>query len=210
MEPSKKGSVRASQPGSRHLAGASAAKQPLITPLRTESRQSGRAGFDLILMRHGIATNRSGQYASSDSKRPLTPKGKKRVQQIARGLKYLGYEPDWIVTSPLTRARETAEIVAASARRSVAVDPCPALRPGGSFEELLTYLGSNPRRRRILLVGHEPDLGLLAARLIGAGPAANLMFKKGGCCLIHCDHRPSQATGDLLWWLTPRLLRALR
>ncbi|MBI2819349.1 MAG: phosphohistidine phosphatase SixA [Acidobacteria bacterium] len=161
-------------------------------------------------MRHGIATDRSGRYASNDANRPLTPMGRKRTEQIAAGLKSLGYEFDWIVTSPLVRARETAEIVASSTRDNTPLDECPALRPGGSFEELLSFLDKNPRCRRVLLVGHEPDLSTLASRLIGAGPVANLIFKKGGCCLIQCDGRPSQSAGRLVWWLTPRLLRAFR
>jgi phosphohistidine phosphatase len=161
-------------------------------------------------MRHGIATQRSSPVAPGDARRPLTVKGKKKTERVAHGLSRLGYEVDWIVTSPLVRAVQTAEIVAGSFSARAPVDMCTALRPGGSPEDLLSFLAKNPDRRRILLVGHEPDLSELAARLIGAGSKANLTFKKAGCCCIRFDRHPSRATGQLVWWLTPRLLRALR
>ncbi|HWP84227.1 MAG TPA: phosphohistidine phosphatase SixA [Terriglobia bacterium] len=167
-------------------------------------------GYELFLMRHGIAAPRTAASTLRDEERRLTPKGRKRTEQIARGLRRLGYQFDWIVSSPLARALETAEIVAATARTPSPVDLCPALRPGGAFEELAAFLAREKRRRRILLVGHEPDLGHLAGRLLGAGPAANLEFKKGGCCLIRCRDLLSGEDSKLIWWLTPRLLRALR
>jgi phosphohistidine phosphatase SixA len=52
-------------------------------------------------------------------------------------------------------------------------------------------------------------LSELAARLIGAGRHANLAFKKGGCCLITFDEFPPKSPGQLIWWLTPRLLRKM-
>jgi phosphohistidine phosphatase len=163
-------------------------------------------------MRHGIALDRNSPLASNDSARPLTPKGRTRVARIAEGLHKLGYAFDWIVTSPLVRAAETAEIVAASQKPNPPVDVCNALSPGGSPEDVLAevvaLLAKNPERRSVMLVGHEPDLSALAGRLIGTGRDANLEFKKGGCCLIEYDGPPGRYSGRLVWWLTPRALRA--
>ncbi len=164
--------------------------------------------YELYIMRHGIAVARGAEF-EDDSKRPLTPEGKKKVKQIASGLKRLGVSLDWVVTSPLVRAVETAEIVAESLGPNVQMDFCDALRPGGSAESLITFLAKHPNRKRILVAGHEPDLGSLAARLIGAGRHVNLAFKKGGCCLLEFDQFPPKSPGDLVWWATPRLLRKL-
>jgi phosphohistidine phosphatase len=162
--------------------------------------------YGLYIMRHGIAVAR-GSHFEDDSKRPLTPAGKKKVKEIATGLKRLGVVLDWVVTSPLVRAVETAEIVAESLAPNVPMDFCDALRPGGSAEALVTFLARYPNRKRVLVAGHEPDLSMLAARLIGAGRHANLAFKKGGCCLVEFDQLPPKSPGQLLWWATPRLLR---
>ena len=169
--------------------------------------------IDLILMRHGIATDRDAPEVTDDDARALTDKGRKQVKQIAAGLKRLGSVPDWVVTSPLVRAAETAELAAAELRpdtpASSLIDTCKALKPGGSPEELLVFLERQPSTTRVLLVGHEPDLGALAARMIGAGRSAGLAFKKGGCCLICFDGEPRMAQGTLIWWMTPKLLRAI-
>jgi len=168
-----------------------------------------QAGFEFYIMRHGIAVPRAAAGLSDDSKRPLTPEGKKKMIQIAAGLNRLGFEVDWIVTSPLVRAVETAEIVAESLGSSVPMDYCDALSPGGSAEALIAFLAKHLDRNRVLVVGHEPDLGELAARLIGAGRHAKLAFKKGGCCLITFEEFPPKSPGQLVWWLTPRLLRKM-
>ena len=84
-----------------------------------------------------------------------------------------------------------------------------ALKPGGSPEALITFLAKRANRRRVLVVGHEPDLGELAARLIGAGRNANVPFKKGGCCLIEFSIFPPKSPGRLVWWLPPRVARKL-
>ena len=210
MEQGRKERVRDTPQVAQADSASPTAKRTEPNPHQGTGSDEERGVFQLFIMRHGIAADRSGRYASDDAKRPLTATGRKRTEQIAAGLKSLGYEFDWIVTSPLVRARETAEIVASSTRKDTPLDQCPALRPGGSLDYLLSFLDKKPHSRRVLLVGHEPDLSTMAARLIGAGPAANLIFKKGGCCLIHCDARPSQSAGRLVWWLTPRLLRAFR
>jgi phosphohistidine phosphatase len=173
------------------------------------TKEEGPKQYELYIMRHGIAVVRGADYAD-DSKRPLTPEGKKKVKEIANGLKRLGVVVDWIVTSPLVRAVETAEIVAESLAPNVPMDFCDALPPGGSAEALITFLAKHPTRKRVLVTGHEPDLSSLAARLIGAGRHANLAFKKGGCCLVEFDQFPPKSPGELVWWATPRLLRKLR
>jgi len=164
------------------------------------------ARYELYIMRHGIAVVR-GSHFEDDSKRPLTPAGKKKVKEISNGLKRLGVVVDWVVSSPLVRAVETAEIVADCLAPNVPMDFCDALRPGGSAEGLITFLARQPNRKRILVTGHEPDLSLLAARLIGAGRNANLAFKKGGCCLLEFDQMPPKSPAQLIWWATPRVLR---
>jgi len=168
-----------------------------------------QTGYELYVMRHGLAVNRGSVRFADDAQRPLEPEGKEKMREITEGLKRLGFDVDWIVSSPLVRAVETAEIVAASLPASGPVEVCDALRPGGSSEDVLAYLAKRPNRTRVLLVGHEPDLSDLAARLIGAGSHANLAFKKGGCCLIRFDEFPPRNPGQLVWWLTPRVLRKL-
>lgn len=168
-----------------------------------------QTGYEFYIMRHGIAVTRGSAGFSDDTKRPLTPEGKQKMRQIAEGLTRLGFDVDWIVTSPLVRAVETAEIVAKALASNVPVDFSDALRPGGSAEALISHLAKHRNRKRVLVVGHEPDLSEMAARLVGAGRHANFAFKKGGCCLITFDEFPPKSPGRLVWWLAPRLLRKL-
>jgi phosphohistidine phosphatase len=181
-----------------------------MTTKETAESRAGRPGdYDLYIMRHGIAVERGVTTVMDDAKRPLTPEGKQKMGEIASGLVRAGLEVDWVVSSPLVRARETAEIVGEAVGSKPPMDSCEALRPGGDAEALITYLAKRSNRRRVLLVGHEPDMGELAARLIGAGRNANMPFKKGGCCLITFSEFPPKTPGHLVWWLTPRVMRKL-
>lgn len=171
--------------------------------------QPTQGPYQLYIMRHGLAAAAGTAEYSEDAKRPLTPEGKKKVLEISKGLKRLDVSLDWVVSSPLVRAVETAEIVAATLLTEGQLGNSDTLSPGGSPEALITHLAKHPHRRRVLVVGHEPDLSGLAARLIGAGRQVNLAFKKGGCCLIQFEEFPPRTPGQLAWWLTPRLLRKL-
>ena len=163
----------------------------------------------LYLLRHGIAVARGAPGFSEDSRRPLTPEGKVRMREIAAGLRRLGVSLDWIVTSPLVRAVETAEIVAESFEHHIPLDFCDALRPGSTPEALLTFLGKHRERREVMVVGHEPDLSMLACRLIGAGRHTGLALKKGGGGLIAFSSFPPRTAGELRLLLTPKVLRKL-
>jgi phosphohistidine phosphatase len=163
--------------------------------------------YELCIMRHGIAPDR-GSYPT-DAKRPLTSEGKERMREIAQGLGKAGFSPDRIVSSPLVRASETAEIVAEILGSGVRVESCDALQPGGTREALFDFLAKQSAPKAVLVVGHEPDLSELAASLLGAGHNHDFALKKGGCCLISFDRFPPKAAGRLVWWLTPRILRKL-
>jgi phosphohistidine phosphatase len=163
--------------------------------------------YELCIMRHGLAAERA--IGQEDSRRALTPEGRERMERIATGLLKTGFTAAWVLSSPYARALETAKIAAEAASPVPAVDRCEALEPGGSPEDLIAILSRHPERKRVLVVGHEPDLSALAARLTGAARQARFGFKKGGCCLITFDGFPPRPPGQLTWWLTPRLLRKL-
>jgi len=126
----------------------------------------------------------------------------------ARGLAELGVTFDEVLTSPLVRARQTADILADAFRASPRIVEVPALEPGRSAKDAASALRNFTRRTSLALVGHEPGLGELAAWLVGLrGPLA---FKKGSVALVEVALLPPPAgSGELRWFVTPRILRKL-
>ncbi len=165
------------------------------------------APFELYLIRHGLAEER-GDAWPDDAKRPLTDEGMSRLRKQVRGLARLGVSVDLILTSPLVRARQTAEIVAGGLHPQPHVTTLDSLTPEGSCADVIADLGKHARRSRLALVGHEPGIGELAARLIGS--RHRLPFKKGAICCIEIDSLPPAGPGDLCWFLPPRILRSIR
>jgi phosphohistidine phosphatase len=163
--------------------------------------------IELYLIRHGLAAAR-GEEWPDDNKRPLTHKGIVRLRREARALEALGVAFDQIVTSPLVRARQTAEILAEGVGSKPPIAAADALAPGGTTAQAIEELGKYARRKRIAIVGHEPNLGELAAKLIGARAA--LEFKKGAVCRIDVETLPPARPGHLMWFATPKMLRLLR
>jgi phosphohistidine phosphatase len=159
---------------------------------------------ELYLVRHGVAVERGEAYPE-DGKRPLTQRGIERVKQAAEGLIALDVDLDVIVTSPLVRARQTAEILAAAFSSHPPVISSGGLAPGAGRNAILDELAERAQHGRIALVGHEPDMGELAARLIGA--RTPLEFKKGAVCRIDVQALPPAGPGRLRWFATPRMLR---
>jgi len=162
---------------------------------------------EIYLIRHGIAEER-GEAWPDDTKRPLTDEGISKLRKCARGLKQLGVGFDIIVTSPLVRTRQTAEIVAAELDPHPHITTAESLAPGGSVAAVMTDLEKHAKRARVALVGHEPGIGELAARLIGTRHA--IPFKKGAVCRIDVEGLPPAGPGDLRWLLTPRIMRMIR
>ena len=163
--------------------------------------------IELYLIRHGVAEER-GEAWPDDAKRPLTQDGMSKLRKSARALKNLGVVLDVIVTSPLVRTRQTAEIFAAGLDPHPHVVTAESLEPGGAVAAVLSDLEKQAKRGHIALVGHEPGIGELAARLVGTRHA--IPFKKGAVCRIDVEGLPSPGPGDLRWFLTPKILRAIR
>jgi len=164
------------------------------------------AMLELYLVRHGVAAER-GKDWPDDSKRPLTPDGIARLRKSARGLAAIGVSFDQIVTSPLVRARQTAEVLAEELKGKPPIATADALAPAGSSAAVMQEIARHVRNPRVALVGHEPNLGELAAQLIGA--RAPLEFRKGGMCRIDFDVLPPKGTGLLRWFLPPKVMRKL-
>jgi phosphohistidine phosphatase len=125
-----------------------------------------------------------------------------------RGLARMGISFDVVLTSPLVRAKQTAEIVADECDSKPHIVTVESLAPGGSPQAVVADLEKQSKRARIALVGHEPDLGELAARFAGARHPFEL--KKGGICRIDFDSMPVAPPGNLRWLLTPRIMRSLK
>ena len=162
---------------------------------------------ELYLVRHAIAAERGSEW-KDDTKRPLTERGVSRFKEEVKGLRRLDVALDEIFTSPLVRARQTAELLAAGLDGKPPVKVLDALAPGHTPAAVMTQLARVAKRRRIALVGHEPDLGELAAHLIGAGRA--LAFKKGGICRIDLGSLTSKQAASLTWFLPPGVLRQVK
>lgn len=174
-----------------------------MEPLRYLSTFIG--AVKLLLVRHAEAVA-SGTGGVADDERPLTPRGKASFRKAARGLARISTRPDVLLTSPLPRARMTAEI---AARAFTRIKPTiePALAHGG-VDAIVAALKNHPLRATVALVGHEPGLSDLLARLVGASQGERLAFKKGGAALVDLPGGPA-AAGRLIWFLVPRVLRIL-
>ena len=163
--------------------------------------------YELYFIRHGVAEER-GDAWPDDAKRPLTDEGISRMRKAARGLSRLGVSVDIVLTSPLVRARQTAEIVAGELDPRPSLVNVESLTPGGSYAAVVADLEKHSRKTRIALVGHEPMIGELAAKMIGSRHP--IEFKKGAVCRIDVEQLPPTGPGDLRWLMTTKMLRMVK
>jgi len=164
------------------------------------------AALELYLIRHGLAAERGPQYPD-DSKRPLTKPGITSLTREAKALDELGIGFDLILTSPLVRTRQTADVFAETLNRKPPVVTSDALAPSGTPAAVIHEIEKHAKKARIALVGHEPNIGELTARLIGARTPVE--FKKGAICRVDFDVLPSKGVGYLRWLLPPKVLRKI-
>jgi phosphohistidine phosphatase len=152
--------------------------------------------MELYFLRHGQAD--WPDWNKSDDKRPLTKGGKKQMREVAKFLDRLKVRPNLIVTSPLPRAAQTAEIAADYLRAKLRKDEL--LAPGFGMSELRTVLKRH-HAKALMLVGHEPDFTNVISGLTGA----SLKLSKAGVALL--DVNPEFEEGKLLWLFPPKFAR---
>jgi len=167
--------------------------------------------MNLYLLRHGIAVAGDEPGIETDSDRPLTPKGIKRMRKEAKGIRRLGIAFDAILTSPLVRARQTADIVAEILGMESQLHEISGLAPESSVENLLFGLTRFQNLEHLLLVGHQPLLGKTAAFLLHGKDRSplDIELKKGGLCAIEIEGLPLDKPGTLQWLLAPKQLRLM-
>jgi phosphohistidine phosphatase len=131
-----------------------------------------------------------------------------RFRDVVEGLSKLRVRLDVIVTSPLVRARQTADILAAGLQDAAPIVEAHWLAPGTSIAVAIESLAGYDPAASVALVGHEPGIGELAARLIGSGTP--LVFRKGGLCRIDFQSLAAAGSGHLRWFVPPKMLRRVR
>jgi phosphohistidine phosphatase len=152
--------------------------------------------MQLYFLRHGEAD--WPDWNKPDDERPLTKRGKKEMREVAKFLARLKVRPNLIVTSPLPRAAQTAEIAADCLKTKLRTDEL--LAPGFGMTNLRTVVKRH-RAESLMLVGHEPDFTTVISGLTGA----SLKLSKAGVALLDADIDSEQ--GKLLWLFPPKLAR---
>ena len=164
--------------------------------------------IEVFLVRHAIAFERDRERWPDDRKRPLSPEGREKFRKVAAGLTQWLDEVDCVLTSPLARARETAQILEENGGWPKA-QTCPELAPQSSPTAVLAMLRSLPAKQ-IALIGHEPNLStLLSVCIAGPGihPFSNL--KKGGVACLTFPAEISAGKATLDAFVPPRVLRKI-
>jgi phosphohistidine phosphatase len=165
--------------------------------------------MNVYLVRHAIAFDPDPTAWPDDRERPLTPDGEKKFRRAARGLRELVRRVDVVLSSPLTRAWQTADILHARAGWPEPVH-FDQLEPGRPPAEVVEALMPHANVPSLALVGHEPSLHELASYLLTGDPtAARLTMKKGGVACLAFPDSLRAASAELGWLVGSGLLRAL-
>ncbi len=165
----------------------------------------------LYILRHGIAAERDLSKFPDDSLRPLTGEGFKKTRAAARGMRSLRINLDLLITSPLVRAKQTASVVAEELR----VDPgrireSVALQPEAEPTDILRELADAPPLDAVMVVGHEPHVSSLLARVVSGGERLmRVTFKKAALAMVEFDPHAPRSRGELGFFLQPKQLRMI-
>ncbi len=153
----------------------------------------------LYFLRHGKAEQSRG---GDDSSRHLTDAGAAALRRAAILWRRLNLRPQVVISSPLPRALETAELLCSGigGHRQPVVDD--RLLPGATWEDMARAMAQHPDARRVLFVGHQPDLGLAVEMLTGAG---SVRLRPGSLACVEFPGVPESGTGELAWLLDPDL-----
>lgn len=162
--------------------------------------------MNLYIVRHAIAVQRGAPGYEDDSQRPLTEKGRTKMEKIVKRLHQLDIQLDAILSSPYVRARATAEILASEFNLKDKTAFSDNLIPPGNFDQLIDEINEKYNVNSLALVGHEPMLSQFISWLTTGDANARITLKKGGVCLLSAEDLYQDHRATLEWLLTPRLM----
>lgn len=151
----------------------------------------------LYFLRHGKA---GSPRAVDDDDRELTANGVAALRSAAPLWRRLNLRPDVVLSSPLPRARQTADLFCEAVGGEPVTDD--RLRPGARWADLAQAMAPHRDARRVMFVGHEPDLSSAVAQLTGA---ASVRMRKGGLACLEFYGIPEPGGGEIAWLLDPDL-----
>ncbi len=175
------------------------------SPARAPVRRREVRVLELYVVRHAVAFKRDAQRWPDDAERPLTPEGEAEFRGAARGLGYLVPSVDALLSSPLARAWQTAEILA-GLEGWPEPKAFPALGPEVSPEDAAIAIEDYAGAGSVAIVGHRPGLHELASYLLTGDAEMDVRIKKGGALRLSFDGPTRARTAALRWILTPALL----
>ncbi len=167
--------------------------------------------MEIYLLRHGLAIEHGTPGFENDSARPLTTKGINQLKKVSAAMAAIDLEFDLILSSPLLRAKETAEIVAKKLKLKKRLKFSDTLAPGKEVKFLIAHLQKiKPAPKKILLVGHEPFLSELVSLLVTGSLQLQMDFKKAGLCKLETEKLSAGKCAALAWLLTPKQMKLMR
>jgi phosphohistidine phosphatase len=162
--------------------------------------------MQLYIVRHGIAIDREDPKCPVEAERYLTEEGIERTQQVAEAVAALGIHADLIFSSPYLRAMQTAAIFASELEYpKQKIRRTDSLLPGAEPGAFLRELAREKDVSAVLCFGHAPHVDGLLAAAVGASRHVTSM-KKAGVALVELK-RLSPPNGQLVWLITPKLIR---
>ncbi len=166
--------------------------------------------MEIYVIRHGDAIDREDPQVTNDAMRWLTEVGRNEVAISARLLARLGVVPDLVLTSPMVRARQTAEIVTDLLGPKQGPEVSEHLVYGGSLDGVLEDILQRQSHDRVVLAGHMPSVGALVGYLAWGNPENEVPFRTGEVCRIDLpDDTPGPGYGDLRWLIPPKIARKM-
>lgn len=161
--------------------------------------------LELYIIRHGLA-GRSLEDEKMDAERPLKKKGKSKMKEIAKGLKEKKIYFDMVVSSPLLRSKESAEIVNEFCGQTEEVTVTDLLKPDSSFNDLINFLNKLKKSKKIAIVGHEPFLSGFASYCLTKRKSPLINLKKGGVLMLEVGETITPGHCTLSWLMDPNLI----
>jgi phosphohistidine phosphatase len=164
--------------------------------------------MNLYLMRHAEALDLEAANVDRDADRPLSDKGQRQAARVGMALARLDVELDAVLTSPLVRARKTAQIVLKFMHANVAIRALEALAPNERAEVLWQTIAKE-EAENMLVVGHLPSIGNLARSLLGSMAEQPLRFHKATIAALRCEPGDGTPRVSLEWMLSPVVAKRL-